>query len=427
METVSQSAPSVEDGDWHAQFSPSAADRWMNCPASIALAQNTSSKYADEGTAAHTLASRALEYQKDADFFIGEEIQVGNNIWVVTEEMAGYVQEYLDDLRGRVGDGTLMFEQRVYFSDAIGVPDQGGTSDGIILSGDCKRLTVEDLKYGMGVQVDAEENKQMMTYAVGTLETFSAIVDEVEEVTLVICQPRLGHISEWTCSIERLRQHAAELKEAAAQALYACEFVGEPIPHELFGPSEKACMWCSIKATCDAHRQHISAIVYDDFEVLDKPELLDVIGEPQVPAADRLGLLYGALNMVESWCTAVRAEVERMVAGGLDVIGPDGERMKLVEGKKGRRAWIDEAAAIAALAGQLTPDKYYQPQKVITVSAAEKLLGKGKGGKDRFREQFANVYTQAPGKAHVTLGSDPRPPYTPSADADEFDVVEDDE
>jgi hypothetical protein len=187
LNTVSQ-APSSQDEGWHAQFSPSAAERWMECPGSIAASrgiERRSNFYADEGSAAHVLASRCFDYNKPAAFWIGEGIQIGDNVFEVTEDMASYVQAYVDDCLGRVAGGTRMHEQRVYFSESIGVPDQGGTSDFIALSADCKRLTVEDLKYGMGVRVDATENRQLMTYAVATLETLSVVIDldQLEDVT----------------------------------------------------------------------------------------------------------------------------------------------------------------------------------------------------------------------------------------------------
>ena len=426
--TGAAKAASADEG-WHAQFSPSSSERWIACPGSIAATRgcpSTSNDFSREGTAAHLLASRALDYKRPAAFWIGQEIEVESRVFTVDDDMAGHVQTYLDDLLGRVGDGTLLHEQRVWFSETIGVPDQGGTSDGIILSGDCRHLTVEDLKYGMGVQVNAEENTQMMTYALGVLETFAAVMDQVEEVTLVICQPRLDHLSEWTCSMDRLREHAATIREAAERAQYGIAFAddGEPIPEALFKVTEDGCRWCPIKATCEHYRKHVSALVFNDFDVLEDPATVEVIGRPAIPAGPSLGQMFGALELIEDWCRGVRGEVERMVLAGMDVIGPDGQRMKIIEGKKGRRAWRDQEAAKAALAGQLTPDKYLKPQPIISPSDAEKLLGRGKGGKTRFAEQFGPLIVQPPGKAKVALGSHPGAPYTPSADADEFANLE---
>ena len=46
----------------HALLSPSAAERWINCPASVYISRDIldeGSVYADEGTAAHTLMELA--------------------------------------------------------------------------------------------------------------------------------------------------------------------------------------------------------------------------------------------------------------------------------------------------------------------------------------------------------------------------------
>ncbi len=201
----------------HARFSPSGASRWMTCPGSIALTRdipNPGSEYSAEGTAAHTLASRALEYGHPAAFWLGEQIQVEGRVFTVDNDMADHVQAYVDDVLRRVAGGTLLVEQRVGFSEAIGVEAQFGTADAIILSADGAHAIVEDLKYGRGVQVYATENKQLMTYAVAVLETFETIMEGVENITLVVAQPRLDHYDEWTVSVERLREHAAALRLA---------------------------------------------------------------------------------------------------------------------------------------------------------------------------------------------------------------------
>jgi hypothetical protein len=399
----------------------------MTCPGSIALTRdlpNPESDYSAEGTAAHTLASRALEYKKPAAFWIGEQIQVGQRIFTVDNDMADHVQAYVDDVLRRVAGGTLLVEQRVGFSEAIGVEAQFGTADAIILSEDCTHVIVEDLKFGRGVQVYATENKQLMTYAVAVLETFEAIMGDVQHVTIVVAQPRLDHYDEWTVSRERLLDHAAALNRAAGAAiegLDALDATGE-IPRELFRPSEDACFFCLAKPTCAALREHVAATVFNDFEALDDVDEVQVMGVPQ-PGPDKLGALYGTLELIEDWCRGVRSEVERMVAGGMDVIGPDGQRMKLIEGKRGNRRWQDERKAEAILAGILPPDKLYKPRELITPSKVDKLVNK-KATKAIWEDMVAPLVVQSAGRPKVVLGSHPAPAWVPEAGADEFEDLD---
>jgi hypothetical protein len=138
-----------------------------------------------------------------------------------------------------------------------------------------------------------------------------------------------------------------------------------------------------------------------------------------VPQGPKLGQLYGYLELIEDWARGVRAEVERQVFAGMEVIGPDGQRMKLVEGKKGNRKWRDEQLAEGRLAGLVPPDKLYKPRELVTVSAVDKMFNR-KATKAQW-EALQDLIVQSKGKAKVTLGSDPAEPYTPDADADEFE------
>jgi hypothetical protein len=408
----------------HAKFSPSASARWMTCAASYPLNRDlprSSSKFAAEGTAAHTLAGRAFTYNKPCLFWIGEQIEADGFVFTVDDEMAGYTQQYVDYVRSHEFYGsTLMVEQQISFSESIGVPEQFGTSDAIVLSANGKHLDVFDLKYGMGERVDAEENTQGLTYATGVLETYDVIFPDVETITVHIHQPRIDHITKFETDRARIARHVEEMRAAAKRCLEAEMHydMGDTIPHDAYAPTDKACRWCGVKATCVELQRKVSEAVYNDFQSLDDPAARIVEPAPPVPAGERLGAMFGLLDTIEDWCRAVRGEVERMVQAGMTVVGPDGLPMKLVEGKRGNRAWTDPATVEGILVGLLPPEKAYKPRELVTPSAVDKLLNK-KATKAQW-ETLVPFVKQAPGRPKVVLGSNPAAPYEAAAGADEF-------
>lgn len=401
----------------HAKFSPSSAHRWMNCHASIAMEDglpNTTSSYAEEGTRAHTVFAYCLM----------------NNLTSVplamcdNEEMCESLQVCLDSIWRRAHGKVLLVEQRVEFSEAIGVPDQFGTSDVIIVDLENCHVEVDDLKYGMGHRVNPENNEQMLTYAVGVCETFESLLGiKFKSFTLGVLQPRLDHEDYWDCDRATIDAHAAKLVYAAVKGLQALIWVRKKKqpPADYYAPGVDTCQWCKAKATCPALTAKVAESVYDDFKALDNPDTIMTQGAPMVPGVDKLGAKYGILALVEDWCRAIRSEVERRVFAGEKVIGPDGQLFKLVEGKKGNRSWTDETIAEGLLTGILPPEKAYAPRKIITASAAAKILDKKKTAAQWV--PFKAIITQAPGSPKVALGSDPSPTYSGEAQSSEFDVV----
>ena len=155
----------------HAPLAPSAAHRWIECPGSIPLCSNVpdvESRFAAEGTFAHNIAAECLGADCDAVHFLGTT----DGTFTCDEDMAGYVQEYLDEVRALLIDGaTLMVEERVSLEGLI--DDCHGTADAIVLSGDGKELDVFDFKYGAGIFVGADDNPQLRIYGLGALLTFA--------------------------------------------------------------------------------------------------------------------------------------------------------------------------------------------------------------------------------------------------------------
>ena len=164
----------------HARLSPSGAHRWIACPGSLALEAeypDDSSSYAAEGTLAHDIAGQCLEENLDPEDFLYKRFEVDGFVFSVDEAMVKHVADYMRLVRGYAEGGVLLIERKVNFSPVVGVEDSFGTADAIIVKGDT--MTVVDLKYGMGVEVSAEKNPQLMLYALGALNDYGDLAGAI--------------------------------------------------------------------------------------------------------------------------------------------------------------------------------------------------------------------------------------------------------
>lgn len=340
------------------------------------------SRFAAEGSLAHDVASDYLKGGFDPVQYIGDTMHFDGFAFIVDQAMVDHVLDYCKLVNEYAAKGELLIEQRVEFSESIGVPESFGTSDAVVLGKDT--LYVIDLKYGAGVRVDANENEQLMLYALGALETYD-VLGPFKEVVMVIHQPRMNHVSEYAVPVEHIHAFAERAREAAKKAL----FDNDPE----YVPGEKQCKFCKAKAICPALKAEVDAMTADVASPEDFADLAQRDGKDLAEAMKRV-------SVIEAWCAAVREEVERRLTAGEPVQG-----FKLVAGRKGNRRWTDEAAVEKALRElRVEYDEMYDT-KLVSPTKIEKLL---KSRPDDLSKVMA--LTERPdGKPSVVYATDQRP------------------
>ena len=382
----------------HAKLSPSGAHRWMACPGSVALEAafpDQSSSYAAEGTLAHTLASEHLDGSGlHPSQRIGEVHEVDGYTFTVDAAMAAYVDDYCRLVQEYAQRGLLLVEQRVPIAHVTGEAGATGTSDAIVVHTAKRTLYVVDLKYGMGVKVDAD-SEQLKMYALGAMEQCDQL-GEFDQVCMVIHQPRLNHVSEhWIYfgDLWAFKREAAEAAELTRQ------------PDAPLVPGEKQCRFCKAKAVCPALRAEVT-------EVVSGSATLDEFLVPDMTTGDNyLSVAMSKVGLVEDWCKAVRAEVERRLLAGQTVDG-----FKLVEGRRGNRKWSSDADVEALFKSfRLRQDEMYD-YSLISPTKAEKLL---KDTPKRWEKAEALI-SRAEGKPSVAPATDKRPALAVQSVADDF-------
>lgn len=388
----------------HSDFAPSAAQRVFDCPASWALNRampDRESRYSAEGTFAHSIADKALRLGVDADAFEGETgTAVIDGItfgFINDDKMIAAVQGHIDRCRELPGDWFT--ERKVDISNWTPIKGQFGTSDFAA----CSRghLDIADLKYGEGVMVYAEGNKQGVEYALGFIDEFDWAY-EFKTVSIRIHQPRLDHYDVWHTDVETIRRIGAEIK---------AKYIVAMGPNPPFGPTEKACQFCKVAATCPALQARINsdaALIFDDLDQTFSPDV-------EMLTVEQLEYAWRTREFFSIRFNAIEAVLERkLLAGSRDVT-----RLKMVEGRTHRR-WRSRTDAIEAMTEVGIPESQQEKKTLITPAQALKKVPKA------LRDTLAEVVVKPRGKPTIVGMDDPRPAWGTDA-AGVFDNLDDEE
>ena len=365
----------------HAYLSASASHRWLSCPPSAKLCADVNdeaSPYAKQGTDAHELCEYKVLHA------LGEDVKdptenldyFDTEMEEFTDEYCNYVLEQYEKAKQLCKDPKVLVEQRLDFSKWV--PDGFGTGDCLIIAD--KVLQIIDFKYGLGILVEAENNPQMMCYALGALDTYDGIYD-IESVEMTIFQPRRDNVSTFTISKEELLKWAEEFLAPTAQLAYNGEGEYHAGDH---------CQFCKVKATCReraAYNMELAAYDFEEPATLDDSEIADIL-----PRIDDL----------VAWANDIKEYALQQAMSGTEYKG-----FKVVEGRSVRKYTDD--AAVAATVENAGYDPY--ERKILGITAMTSLLGKKK-----FEELLGGMITKPPGKPTLVPNSDKRPALNTAKD-----------
>ena len=361
----------------------STAARRIGCPRSYALEQfvpdtDKGSTYAQEGTALHEIMARTLQddieptdllpfnYEDERE---GWSYRITHACWNEKGEPAlTAFDSFIAAQEQRLqADARFLIEKRVQFP---AVKDAFGTADIICQIG--PEIFILDFKFGNGI-VPAEENKQLMFYASGAMNTYADWFEDIDygndetPVTMVILQPaREDSIDVWHTNLGRLYAFETELLEA----LQEIEQDGDQARiHD--GPW---CRFARCKLICPLH-------VGAARKLAERFEYLKRATDPQTPADDeaapatpndwshRYADLLELAELVEPFIKQIKEAAHQAAEGGLEIPG-----YGLDTKRAGGRKWsVDESTAKRFLARHMKAADY-SVKSIITLPAAEKLL-----------------------------------------------------
>jgi len=363
----------------HAVLSASSSHRWLHCTPSARLTQkfeDRETEAAKEGIAAHALCEHKLRCalkipsEKPSSTYDSEEMDFH------TDGYVQFVLETITEAQKTCADPIINIEQRLDFS--CYVPEGFGTGDCVIVSD--QTLHIIDFKYGVGVFVEAENNPQMMLYALGALHMYDSLYD-IEEVAMIVYQPRRENISTWMIPVSELKAWAENTLRP--KAILAFEGKGEYTP----GPW---CTFCGALVTCRARAEEMLKLAQYEFA---KPPLL---------ADTEIEEILGKLDALIKWAEAIQKYA-------LNAAINDGKQWngwKLVNGKSNRE-YADENAVITA--ANAAGYHNIHRQTLLPITEMEKLMGK-----KSFQTILGKLVNKPPGNPKLVPLSDKRSEIKPA-------------
>ncbi len=318
----------------HARLSPSGADRWMVCTASVPLIEmliargeiresdledetkeqitedelieqqiagysdvvldpsRESTSYSAEGTVLHTIRANCLVFDDDPFDYVGRTMSADGFSFEITDDMADRLTAGIDWIREVTSNPVV--EEQVSLDPWL--PGQHGFCDTYWLTKSA--LGISDFKNGIGVPVPVVGTRQLRFYGLGAWHELGR--PKVKKVILNIDQPRAGGMKFWEISLEDLLEFGEEARRVYDRI--------ERNDVE-FAPTSKGCRWCPVRKTkrgCAAYNKwHLQMIGMAALDISNgDPKFKD----PDTNAAGATLLIVQHAPSIRAWLAKLHEE-----------------------------------------------------------------------------------------------------------------------
>lgn len=324
-----------------ALLSPQNAYRWMYCPPSARLGELIKTKESEEEKLAQALADYKVKNALGMEGDKPLEENINEDMELYTEVYADFIKEIVNKAKG---EHEILVSERLDISNYV--KECFGECNFILVEEE-GILHVVDFKYEKDRMILAENNPELMLYALGALNIFDDIYD-IKKVSMTVVQPRVFNISTFEMDKNSLIAYGnEEIKIRADMA-----FLGEG---ELF--SGEHCSLCNVRNCCKARAKNYfkaRSFNLNEGKLLTKEEIEEV------------------LNLSEDLTTWLK----EILGYATDLAINKGEKwtgFKLVEGRANRK-YKDEKQVIKVCEDNGVTDIY--SKSLLSITAMERLMGK---------------------------------------------------
>lgn len=307
----------------------------------------------------------------------------------VAIDMATAVDDSLEYLRNVLKPGDQVELEKQVAAGGFH-PGKKPIIDILVFNEETCELHVMDLKYSSHRDYQVSKNGQLKINAVCAYWDLTPEQQKkCKGVSLHLVQPRKPYMEEWFFSKKELF-----IFEAFAHDVYL-KINSKKDREYKWG---KHCVFCPAAVRCREAKKNIVSIVFGS---QDLPEdVQSGFRHPDAMSNQELFELWPYFDLIASWANKT--------VKFMDQAALQGQRfgdLKLVEGRKSPKSWINERDAEEYLVKKLGEEAY--EKKLKSPTQAGHLLGKENAEK----EEFLELYNQEDGKPKLADADDPRRLY----------------